>query len=261
MVFFEGDKTTIGCEGIDCKDNEVPIHQAEVKSFYLDEHPVTVAEFQVFVMKNDFKTDADKLGDAGVLNQKTGEWELIKGANWQYPQGKDQPKSKENHPVTQVSWNDACAYCDSLSKRLPTEYEWEFAAKTEAGKNNRFSWGNQLIGNGKFMANVWQGSFPANNTEEDGFLYTSPVGYFGKTENGLSDMGGNVWNWCGDSYKLYPGNPKAFDFSEENKVIKGGSFLCDSNVCFSYRISARNFCSGETGLMHMGFRCAKSLVK
>jgi sulfatase modifying factor 1 len=259
MVFFKGEKVAIGCEGKDCKDNEVPIQQMEIKSFYLDKHPVTVSEFEAFVKKTNFKTDADKLGDAGVFDLKTGYWDLVIGANWEYPQGKSQPKAIDNHPVTQVSWDNACAYCTSLEKRLPTEYEWEFAAKSEAGANKRFIWGNQLKEGNVFKANVWQGDFPDSNTVADGFLFTSPVGHFGRSQKGLTDMGGNVWNWCSDPYKMYPGNPTTIEFSEDNKVIKGGSFLCDSNVCFSYRMSARNFCSKETALMHIGFRCAKSL--
>ena len=259
MVFFKGGYMEIGCEGENCKDNEVPMHDAAIEPFYLDEHPVTVSDFEVFVKKTGFKTDADKFGDAGIFDLKKGEWLLRKGANWKYPQGKKEPKAIGDHPVTQVSWNDACAYCEAMGKRLPTENEWEFAAKIESKIDDRFSWGNQLMEGSKFKANVWQGNFPEKNTVADGFLYTSPVGYFGKTKHGLTDMGGNVWNWCSDAYKMYPGNAVDFEFNENNKVIKGGSFLCDSNVCFSYRTSARNYCSKETALMHMGFRCAKSL--
>lgn len=258
MVYFETKNIEIGCDGKDCKSNEVPKHNVKINSFYIDKNLVSVAQFSEFVKQQNYITEAEKFGNAGVFDIKFGEWKLVEKANWKFPQGINFPKAEQNHPVTQVSWNDACAYCLFLGKRMPTENEWEFAARNGKTNASRFSWGSQLVENQKYKSNVWQGKFPENNTQNDGFLFTSPIGFFGKTESGMTDMGGNVWQWCQDTYKLYPGNNEKFVIDTLYKAIRGGSFLCDSNECFSYRNTARNSCSKETSLMHIGFRCAKS---
>ncbi|MDX2190702.1 MAG: formylglycine-generating enzyme family protein [Bacteroidota bacterium] len=255
MVYFEGGKATFGCVGNNCKINEIPQHQVHVKSFYLQKSPVTVAEFRAFVKVTDYKTDAERFGNSGVFDLKSKDWIMVDGANWEYPFGKNKDKSIDNHPVTQVSWNDACAYCAWKKMRLPTEEEWEFAARFN--ENEKYSWGVNATTNGKWNANAWQGVFPDTNTIEDGFLYTSPVGYFGENNSGLTDMGGNVWQWCSNTYTMYPNNPEPIEMVNTDKVIRGGSFLCDSNVCHGYQVFARNFCSSETSLIHLGFRCAK----
>jgi sulfatase modifying factor 1 len=261
MAYFEGGKAKIGCDDSNCRDNETPLFDTLVDAFYLDKDVVSVSDFEKFVAKTNYQTDAEKFGDAGVLNPESGEWELVKGAYWKYPLGTNLGTALSTHPVTQVSWNDACAYCKFVGKRLPTNNEWEYAAKYNIPQNEKFSWGNVVSENGKYLANVWQGSFPEKNLELDGYRYTAPVGMFGKTKSGLSDMGGNVWQWCADEYRMYKNNTSTFEHNPDNKVIRGGSFLCDSNVCYSYRTTARNYCSKETALFHMGFRCAKSKNK
>lgn len=256
MVYFEGGKVTIGSSnGL---KNETPVFTKKIEPFYLDKQLVTVAQFRKFVKETDYVTQAEEFGDAAVFNLEKESWELRKGAYSEYPRGPGYPKAKDNHPVTQVSWNDAKAYAKWAGKRLPTEYEWEYAARQgRASKNHQYNWGNKLYHNGAFQANVWQGNFPHQNDTTDGFLYTNPVGYYGKDRNGLMDMGGNVWEWCENTYKPYPNSANQFQVNERTKTTKGGSFLCDSTVCHGYRVSARQFSTVETGLFHQGFRCAK----
>lgn len=259
MVYFEGETITVGSE--EGEMNESPVHQVSVDPFYISENLVTVAEFREFVEATGYVTEAEKFGNSGVFDVETGTWSLVEGANWRQPFGPDGESAKDDHPVTQVSWNDAIAYCEWAGVRLPTEMEWEFAAKGGKDSNNRFSWGDELVSQTGFEANVWQGKFPDSLSVEDGYLYTSPVGVYGKTEAGLTDMGGNVWEWTSDTYRLYEGNRYRIPMDENKKVIRGGSFLCDSTVCFSYRVSARSFNTRESATFHMGFRTARDAGK
>lgn len=254
MVYFDGGTISVGSEQGEM--NEYPVHQVSVDPFYISENLVTVSEFREFVEATGYVTEAEKFGNSGVFDVKTGTWSLVEGANWRQPFGPGGEAAKDDHPVTQVSWNDAVAYCEWAGVRLPTEMEWEFAAKGGKNSDNRFSWGDELVSRAGFEANVWQGQFPDSVSVEDGYLYTSPVGTFGMTEAGLSDMGGNVWEWTGDTYRLYEGNRYRVRVDENKKVIRGGSFLCDSTVCFSYRVSARSFNTRESATFHMGFRIA-----
>ena len=255
MVYFEGGPISVGSE--EGEMNEYPVHRVSVDPFYISEDLVTVAEFREFVESAGYVTEAEKFGNSGVFDVETGTWSLVEGADWREPFGPDGEAAKDDHPVTQVSWNDAAAYCKWAGARLPTEMEWEYAAKGGKDSDNRFSWGNELVSQAGFKANVWQGQFPDSASVEDGYLYTSPVGQFGETGDGLSDMGGNVWEWTGDTYRLYEGNRYKIKVDENKKVIRGGSFLCDSTVCFSYRVSARSFNTRESATFHMGFRIAK----
>ena len=259
MILIKGGAIRIGSD--EGWTNEMPSFETKVEDFYLDPHPVTVAQFRKFIKETGYTTEADKFGDAGVFDFDDQVWRLIKGANWQYPQGADRPEAKDDHPVTQISWRDAKAYCTWAGKRLPTEVEWEYAARNGKNTNQVYSWGNKRDMNGKYLANVWQGNFPQYNTAADGYLLTSPVGEFGKNELGLSDMGGNVWEWCEDIYKLYPGNTQELEPNDSVKVQRGGSFMCDYKVCHAYRVSGRGSCSWETSLFHVGFRCAADVQK
>ncbi len=256
MVYFEGGKIMIGSD--DALPNEAPSFETKVSPFFIDKSPVTVAEFRAFVEETGYQTEAEEFGNSIVMNIKTGRWVLAEGANWKTPFGIGGPQAKDDHPVTQVSWNDAQAYSAWVGRRLPTEIEWEYAAKSGKNSGNKFSWGNELVENASYKANVWQGNFPIKNTEEDGFLYTSPVGEFGQNEAGVTDMGGNVWEWTSTNYGLYEGNIQSFNQNDDNKVIRGGSFLCHKEVCYGYRITARQFNSRESATFHMGFRTARS---
>jgi sulfatase modifying factor 1 len=253
MIYFPGGKIRLGSLRL---PNESPEFDTIIKPFFIDKYLVTVKQFREFVAATNYVTDAEKFGDAGVCNISSGNWSLIKGASWQYPSGPGKPKAADNYPVTQVSWNDAGAYCDWAGLRLPTEAEWEYAARNGKNSDDLYSWGDSLVLNKKYKANVWQGGrFDSHFT--DGFAYSSPVGFFGSTPGGLTDMGGNVWQWCSDTYRLYKGNKQPFSYDINNKVIRGGSFLYDQAEELSYTVSFRVVNTSETSLFNMGFRCAK----
>ncbi len=227
----------------------------EIKSFLLDKNLVTVSEFEHFVKTTGYKTDAEKFGNAAVFDPTAQQWTLLDGADFRYPRGKQHAKAASDHPVTQVSWNDAIAYATWKKKRLPTQWEWEYAAKTGAPDNEQYSWGRDLVVDGKYKANTWQGSFPFHNTVEDGYEFTSPVGAFGANSAGFTDMGGNVWQWCQDDIEP-TGRDKEVDPSIR-KVLRGGSFLCDPQVCHGFVVTGRSSSTAESSLMHTGFRCAR----
>ena len=255
MVYFEGGKINIG--SVNGLPNEQPVFEKEIASFYIDKNLVTVAEFKHFIESTAYKTEADKFGDSGVFSFETNNWVLLKGANWEFPLGPNKPKAKDNHPVTQVSWNDAKAYASWLGKRLPTEFEWEFAAKNGKNSTNTYAWGSNLIVEGKYKANVWQGETINDKTIPDGFLLTSPIGYFGETEAGLTDMGGNVWQWCENYYKTYPEEANKAPQNPTIKSTRGGSFMFDQALEKSYTTTFRGQNSVDTSLFNTGFRCAK----
>lgn len=255
MVYFEGGTIEIG--SVNGLPNEQPVFEKELKSFYLDKNLVTVAEFRKFIKETAYVTEADKFGDSGVFLFETNNWTLLKGANWEFPLGTNKEKAKDNHPVTQVSFNDAKAYAAWVGKRLPTEFEWEFAAKNGVNSTNKYAWGNELIVNGKYKANVWQGAAVTDKTVLDGYLLTSPVGVFGETKMGLTDMGGNVWQWCDSYYKPYPEKLTSAPENTTVKSTRGGSFMFDQALEKSYTTTFRGQNSIDTSLFNMGFRCAK----
>ena len=258
MVYIPGGTTQIGStNGL---PDEQPPFMAEVASFFMDIHPVTVAQFGTFVEATGFKTQAERFGNAAVLVGSPGQWQLVDGATWQYPLGPNEPKAEDDHPVTQVSWNDAVAYCEWAGKRLPTEIEWEHAARGAQNRPHRYAWGNELVVDGNHQANTWQGQFPYFNTIEDGQPYTSKVGHFGKTDLGLTDMGGNVWEWTQNWYRPYPERELPYTATEQSeKVQRGGSFLCNPSWCHGYRVSSRSHSTPETSLFHVGFRAVKDI--
>ena len=254
MVYFKGGIFMMGsAKGL---PQEQPVHKVTVKSFKIDKTPVTVGDFRRFIKATGYKTDAEKFGDSGVFDYTTSSWTLMAGANWQYPLGKDAAPAENNHPVTHVSWNDASQFARWAGKRLPTEAEWEYAARCGGKSTTRFSWGSNIVVNGKYMANVWQGKDLTAKQGADGFELTSPVGHYASTACGMSDMGGNVWNWCADIYKPYPGSKTPYEPNQTLMVIRGGSFFFDQNGENSYSVSGRASNTQETSLFNTGFRCA-----
>ncbi len=253
MITFEGGTFMMGSEtGL---PQESPAHKVTIKSFSIDKSPVTVAQFRIFVETTGYKTEAEKYGDSGVFNLEKQSWELLPGAFWAKPFGPNGPEASNDHPVTHVSWNDAVAYAQWAGKRLPTEAEWEFAARSGKNSGEKFSWGNKIEVDGKYFANTWQGSMDKPETK-DGYLFTCPVGTFGENEAGLTDMGGNVWQWCADTYKAYPGSKAPIREDSNVKTIRGGSFFYDQYGEDSFSVSGRSMNSHETSLFNTGFRCA-----
>lgn len=254
MIAFKGGTFFMGSNS--ALPQESPVHEVTVKPFSIDKSPVTVAQFREYIEATGYQTEAERFGDSGVFSMEKQSWELLKGAYWKKPLGPNGPEAESTHPVTHVSWNDALAYAKWIGKRLPTEAEWEFAARSGKNSGEKFSWGNKVEENGKYFANTWQGSMDKPEIK-DGYLFTSPVGAFGTNEAGLTDMGGNVWQWCADTYKAYPGSKAPIREDVNVKVIRSGSFFFDQYGEDSFSLSGRSGNSHETSLFNTGFRCAK----
>ncbi|MBI1335212.1 MAG: SUMF1/EgtB/PvdO family nonheme iron enzyme [Armatimonadetes bacterium] len=283
MILIKGGTFKMGSEsGL---SDELPIHTVSVNSFYIDPHEVTNGQFAKFVSATHYVTTAERQPDpkdfpgvdpqdlkpgAGIFVEGKG-WTYMPGANWQHPYGPETSiKGKDEYPVVQVSWDDAVAYAKWAGKQLPTEAEWEYAARSE-GKPSEYVWGDQDYDDKKPQANIWQGQFPEKNDDTDGYKETAPVESFPPSPIGLYDMAGNVWEWTSDWYQpdYYKRSPKdnpqgpksSTDPDEPNvpkRVMRGGSFLCAPDCCRGYRPSARMKSSPDTGLCHVGFRCVKS---
>jgi sulfatase modifying factor 1 len=260
MAYVPGGNVRIGSE--EGFEHERPMFWATVKPFFMDKSPVTVGDFRKFLKETDYQTESDKFGNAGIIHESTDKnWILKDGANWEYPLGKDFPIAPDNHPVTQVSWNDATAYAAWAGKRLPHEIEWEHAARNGKNTRDRYTWGNEITIKGKYLANIWQGTFPNYNDNIDQFTETSPVGYFGENSIGLTDLSGNVWEWCSNyhfDYRSLVTENVPSKFKGE-KAERGGSFLCEPSWCHGYRVAGRSSSSPETSLFHIGFRCVMDL--
>lgn len=300
MAWIPGGTFWMGSE--DFYPEERPVHQVTVDGFWMDSHPVTVAEFRRFVKDTGHVTTAEVAPDPAQypdadpsllvpgslvftptpgpvpLDDYTRWWSFTPGADWRHPEGPGSNVSgRERHPVTHVSWFDARAYAEWAGKDLPTEAEWEFAARGGLDRQP-FVWGDEHEPGGRPGGNVWQGQFPWENLLADGFAGTSPVGHFRPNGYELSDMAGNVWEWTTDHFTAdhsasgkniaptssccIPANPRVDTARTENpgepyarRVIKGGSHLCAPNYCLRYRPSARQGDTEETSTCHIGFRC------
>lgn len=258
MVFIPGGETTIGSDnGLPV---ERPVFNTRVDPFYMDKHPVTVGQFRAFVEETGYETFSEKIGDGIVFDHAQSTWIIMPGVYWEYPLGKTFDEALDDHPVTLLTYDDAKAYLKWAGKRLPTEVEWEHAARGKTNRNDPYAWGTELIVDGKFMANTWTGKFPQKNLAEDGYLLTSPVGVFGETELGLTDMGGNVWEWTSNWFRSYADLDSPYDPGPESeKVIRGGSFMCHESYCHGYRVSARSHTPPDNNMFHIGFRGVRDI--
>ncbi|MGB6984763.1 MAG: formylglycine-generating enzyme family protein [Candidatus Aquilonibacter sp.] len=299
QVPIEGGEFTMG--SVDFYPEERPFRRMHVESFSIDRYPVTNAEFARFVDESAYVTVAERAIDPAQypgaipelcvpgslvfrptrgpvdLNDWSQWWEWTPGALWRRPLGPDSSlDGLEDHPVVHVAFEDAQAYADWANKSLPTEAEWEYAARGGL-EQKHFTWGDEIAPGGKIMANTWQGEFPWQNLELDGFARTSPVGAFPPNAYGLYDMAGNVWEWTTDWYTTLPGTirskpccgggsvEESYDPNQPNiriprKVVKGGSHLCAPNYCLRFRPAARSPQMIDTSMSHLGFRCITRLA-
>jgi formylglycine-generating enzyme required for sulfatase activity len=258
MVLINGGTFLMGTD--DGMPHEAPAHRVSVRSFWIDRHEVTVAEFEEFIKATNYRTDAEKFGWSGVFDKTSRKWTRGDKATWRDPEGTGKTP-QPNEPVTQVSWNDAAAYAEWANKRLPSEAEWEYAARGGLA-GNKYAWGDELRPNGRPVANWWQGVFPENDTGEDGFAGRAPVMSFEPNGYGLYDMSGNVWEWtadwyAGDYYQISPADdPKGAETGTE-RSMRGGSWMCAENFCSNYRVAGRSHATPDTGLNNLGFRCVR----
>ncbi|WP_338207688.1 formylglycine-generating enzyme family protein [Lactiplantibacillus paraxiangfangensis] len=265
-------------------DHEGPVTDVQVKGFKIAPTTVTVAEFQAFVTDTGYETQAERLGwsyvffgllDEAILAQTTATtdmpwWRAVQGADWCHPEGPNSDiLTRQDYPVTQISLNDAVAYCIWAGVRLPSESEWEKAARGGVS-GLKYPWGNNLTENHAIHANTWQGTFPSENSLADGYLGTAPVKTYVPNQYGLYQMIGNVWEWCA--------NPRAVLLSEFQRVspqnyweqlleesaphqtaIRGGSFLCHCSFCNRFRVGARNGEMSDSASSNLGFRVVSDL--
>jgi sulfatase modifying factor 1 len=309
MVWIPGGEFSMGskdprgeiCGGSEAMDDARPVHRVQLDGFWMDRTEVTNAEFARFVAATKYVTlaerplraadypgvPADKLAPGSLvftpppqavpLNDVSRWWAWVPGANWRHPEGPaSNLKGRDRHPVVHIAYEDAEAYARWAGKQLPTEAQWEFAAR--GGRSGElYPWGNELNPNGKKMANIWEGSFPHANSQADGFAGIAPVAAFPANDYGLHDVAGNVWEWCSDWYSAEsymkdsahgaarnptgPAQRDSFDRGEPGiakRVQRGGSFLCTDQYCTRYMVGSRGKGAVDTGSNHAGFRCVRA---
>ena len=285
MAWLPGGTFRMGSE--DFYPEEAPVRPVTVGAFWMDEHQVTVAEFRAFVSATGYRTVAERPLDPAdfpgvepeklvpgslVFHMTPGPvdlrdyfawWDYVPGACWGRPEGEGSSvDGREDHPIVHVAYEDAAAYAAWAGKELPTEAEWEYAAR--GGLDGAaFTWGDEDLQEHTPLANTWQGEFPWQNLLVDGFAGTSPVGSFPPNDYGLFDMAGNVWEWTCDVFEVdHPGQaaspccaPGESGVNASRRVIKGGSHICAPNYCLRYRPAARQSETVDTSTGHIGFRC------
>lgn len=279
MVKLEGGVFTMGTDNpVLPQDGEGPARKVQVSPFYVDKFEVTNAEFQQFVADTGYVTEAEKFGVSFVLEHLLSSevkstitqavanapwWLPVENATWNHPEGPGSTiVDRPDHPVVHVTWNDASEYCKWKGNRLPTEAQWEYAAR--GGLENRlYPWGNKEFPKGEHAMNIWHGEFPptGKGIDEDGYMGTAPVCTYRANKFGLYNMAGNVWEWVSDWWKIRHSRDFQKDptgpVSGSDKVKKGGSYLCHKQYCYRYRCAARSQNTPDSSAGNLGFRCAR----
>lgn len=283
MVRLDGGAFWMGNEDEEAwrSDGEGPVREVTVSPFWIDTTAVTNEAYSVFVDATGYATEAERFGWSYVfqtlvpakIKRKLGGdmrvrnlewWIAVEGASWRKPEGSGSNiKKRLDHPVIHITWNDAAAYAAWAGKRLPTEAEWEFAARGGL-ERKRYVWGDELTPGGKHMCNIWQGRFPEIDTAEDGYAGTAPVCSFRPNGYGLYNMAGNTWEWCADWFdpqwhadargdtRVDPKGPS----TGTARAMRGGSYLCHASYCNRYRVGARTANTPDSSTGNLGFRCA-----
>lgn len=278
MIRLDGARFLMGGEDRDAvpADGEGPVRHVIVDPIYLDRTPVTNESFGEFIRATGYRTESETFGWSfvfeGHLPKPEGQhpiglrwWRKVDFADWNHPEGRDSGiAGREHYPVVHVSWNDAAAYAAWAGKRLPTEAEWEFAARGGLD-HKRFPWGDELTPEGRHLCNVWQGKFPDHNTGEDGFMGSSPVDAFPANGFGLLSITGNTWEWSADwfspDYHLSGTRVNPVGPAEgSNRAMRGGSYLCHASYCNRYRVAARTGNTPDSATTNIGFRCARDIA-
>jgi formylglycine-generating enzyme required for sulfatase activity len=282
MIKLEGGSFLMGSEDDDIwvNDGEAPVREVTVSPFFIDATTVTNKEFQQFVEDTGYQTEAERFGWSFVFHNQLPKakrkkfqpetvmglewWCAVEGACWKHPEGPGSGIEKRmSHPAIHISWNDAATYAAWAGKRLPTEAEWEFAARGGL-EQKRYPWGDSLLVKNKHMCNIWQGKFPQKDTADDGYRGTAPAKSFKPNGFGLYNVSGNVWEWCADwfspnhhllSSRTNPQGPT----TGQRRVMRGGSYLCHDSYCNRYRVSARTSNTPDSSTGNIGFRCARDL--
>ncbi len=271
-TFLMGTDEAIGY----ASDGEGPVREVTLPPFWLDPYAISNEHFAAFADATGYLTDAERYGwsfvFAGLLPEGFADtpavaaapwWRQVEEADWRHPEGASSGiAARADHPVVHVSWFDAVAYCSWAGLRLPTDAEWEYSARGGLVQR-RYPWGDELTPGGEHRCNIWQGTFPSENTLDDGYYGTAPVGAFPANGYGLHNMAGNAWEWCADwfspdfhisgSREDPPGPPAG-----THRVIRGGSYLCHESYCYRYRVAARSANTPDSSTGNTGFRCARS---
>jgi formylglycine-generating enzyme required for sulfatase activity len=280
MVRLPGGEFVMGTDGGEGypADGEGPARRVRLRPFSIDPEAVSNARFAEFVASTRWVTEAERAGwslvFAGLLPDDFPPtrgvaaapwWRQVLGADWRHPEGPGSSVADRlRHPVIHVAWADALAYCRWAGTRLPTEAEWEYAARGGL-RGARYPWGDELTPGGRHRMNVWQGTFPTHDTGEDGYVGTAPVDAYPPNGYGLFNMTGNVWEWCSDWFSATFHRSEGRDDPTgppdgHARVIRGGSYLCHHSYCFRYRVAARSHCTPDTSAGHIGFRCVRDAV-
>jgi formylglycine-generating enzyme len=282
MVKLDGGTFLMGTDSREAfpHDGEGPVREVTLDPFFIDARPVTNQQFGEFARATGYRTEAERWGWSFVFQghvpaeryreivQATAPgiewWCKVGGANWTHPEGPDSSiDNRANHPVVHVSWNDAIEYCRWSGKRLPTEPEWEYAARGGL-EQKEFPWGDDLTPEGRHMCNIWQGEFPISDLAEDGYSAPAPVDAFPPNDYGLYSVAGNTWEWCEDwfhpSHHLMATRHNPVGPMEgQARVMRGGSYLCHRSYCNRYRVAARTSNTPDSTTTNIGFRCVRDV--